>query len=275
MEMTDPRQPEARPPKNTGNTHEESHRPRAGRSLATAVILAGSATQVSAAEPAQNDPATSPAAYVDYLRHSHEKGAAETLNAFQELKPSEQSRFIAYLRDPALFTAFLEQTADRNAGVTAFSENARRSTSLRDGDVTFESERTVSGLAASRPLRRGNHTATHTNKLKLFGINVVQFKLWVNFYSNGRDITRVNDADGSKRNLSGVIRISKGIPKKSLSDWQWCPVGGSCSRGHNANASIVWEGEIGVAGVGEVQIDKRQTMKTTVHGKTTGSLKNA
>jgi len=246
---------------------------RLATALGTFAILASSAAQVSAAE-ATDGPASSPTAYVDYLRHSHEEGAAETLKAFQDLEPSKQRRFVAYLRDPALITGFLGQTEGQNAGVTAFSGNASRSTSLRDGDVTFESERTISGLAASRPLPRGNHTAKVTNNLKLFGINVIQFKLWVNFHSNGRDITRANEADGSKRNLSGVINITKGIPKKGLSDWQWCPIGGNCSRGHNAYASIVWEGDIAYEG-SVVQIDKVQSMTANIYGKTTSSLKNS
>lgn len=244
--------------------------------LATLAILAGTASQVSAAEAKQNlieksDPAAAPATYANYLRHSHEEGAADALKGFQQLTRVQQNKFVNYLHDPALFKGFLSQTEHQGGTITAFSGNTSRSTSLRQGDVTFESRRTISGAAASRPLPSGNHQAKYTKDLKILGVTVVHLSLWVNFHSNGHDITKANYADAAKTNVTGVVHLSKSTPKKALSDWSWCPIGGSCSHGHNASASVVWEGEIKYHGVG-VQIDRVQSMTANIYGKVTGSL---
>jgi hypothetical protein len=245
--------------------------------LGTVAILAGTASQVSAIEAKQtlakqSDPAATPAAYVNYLRHSPVEGAAEALKGFQHLTGAEQRKFIGYLHDPALFKSFLAQTSDQGNGISVYSRNASSTTSLRNGDVTIGQERTVSGLSAarSRPLPEGNHTVTNTTYVKYFGVKVIKLSLWVNFHSNGRDITKANFADAGKKNLSGVINISKGTPKKSLSDWRWCPLHHPCTRGHNADASVIWEGSLVFRG-SMLQVDKEQWMRADIYGEVTQS----
>jgi hypothetical protein len=241
--------------------------------LSTVAIIAGTASQVSAAEAPQavaeqNDPAATPAAYTDYLRHSHEEGAADALKKFQHLTPAEQNKFIGYLHDPALLKSFLDKTADQGNGISVHSRNASSTTSLRGGDVTIGQERTVTGLsaAAARPLPAGNHTVKYTTYVKYFGVKVIKLSLWENFHSNGRDITKVNYADAGKKNLSGVINISQGTPKKVLSNWRWCPSAGHCNSGHHADASVIWEGSVVFRG-SVFQLDKKQWMRADVYGK--------
>ncbi|MET7781701.1 hypothetical protein ABZU94_30310 [Streptomyces mirabilis] len=249
--------------------------------LSTAAILTATASQVSAAEATQtvakqSDPAATPAAYANYLCHSHEDGAADALREFQHLTRAEQAKLIGYLHDPALLKSFLDKTADQGKGMSAYSRNTSSTTSLRNGDVTIGQESTVSGLsvAAAHPLPKGNHTVTYTTYVKYFGIKVIKLSLWENFHSNGRDITKVNYADAGKKNLSGVINLSKGTPKKVLSEWRWCPRGGHCTSGHNADASVVWEGSV-VFGGSVFQVDKEQWMRADVYGKLINySLKN-
>lgn len=240
--------------------------------LGAVTILVGAAAQVSAAEARQNvtaqaDPAASPATYASFLRHSHEEGAADALNAFQHLTRAEQNKFIDYLHDPALLNAFLDKAAVHDERVSTHVRNVSSATALRNGDVTVEQKRVVSGLAAgARPLPKGNHTVTYTTYVKYFGVKVIKLNLSVDFHSNGHDITKVNDADASKKNLSGVINISHAIPKKSLSNWSWCPRGRHCSRGHHADASVIWEGSLVFRG-STFQVDKKQWMRANVYGK--------
>lgn len=241
--------------------------------LGTVAILAGTASQVSAAEGTrtsdkQSDVAATPASYANYLRHSHEEGAADALKGFQHLTPAQQSKFVGYLHDPALLTSFLDKTAGQGSERSTYTRNASSATSLRNGDVIVGQERTVSGVAASRPLPAGNHTVTYTTYIKYFGVKVIKLNLSVDFHSNGRDITKVNDAEASKKNLSGVISISHAIPKKSLSDWRWCERGHACSHGHNADASVIWEGTVAFRG-STFQVDKKQWMRADVYGRLT------
>jgi hypothetical protein len=59
-----------------------------------------------------------------------------------------------------------------------------------------------------------------------------------------------------------------------LSNWGWCPRGGHCSSGHNADASVVWEGSLLVQGT-NFQFDKEQWMRANVYGKLiNSSLRN-
>ncbi|MCQ4199334.1 hypothetical protein M4J06_000778 [Streptomyces coelicoflavus] len=98
----------------------------------------GSISTASAAEPAHSGPASSPAAYVDYLEHSDEDGASETLKEFHSLTASEQKRFIGYLQDPALFTKFLTQSTGEAAASTDTDDT--QVTALRGGDVTLDAD---------------------------------------------------------------------------------------------------------------------------------------
>ncbi|MFI9774333.1 hypothetical protein ACIHCV_06380 [Streptomyces sp. NPDC051956] len=249
--------------------------------LGTLAILAGTAAQASASGPSQTearqgDPAASPAAYANYLRQSHEEGATDTLTAFQHLTRSEQNKFVGYLHDPALLKTFLDRTTDQGSGISAYSRNSSDSTSLHNGDVTIGQQRSISGLSttASRPLPRGNHTVSYTTYMKIHGVKIIKLKLWVNFHSNGRDITKANYADAGKKNLSGVISISKGTPKKGLGQWGFCRRGHACTHGHNAVASVVWEGSVGYRG-SVWQIDKKQSMTANIYGRLADySLKN-
>ncbi|MFE6475787.1 MULTISPECIES: hypothetical protein [Streptomyces] len=247
--------------------------------LGACVLLAGTAAQVSADETPQAadlsaDRAATPAAYINYLSHSDEEGAAETLRGFKSLTLGEQKKFIEHLHDPALLKSYLDAATEQSAALPANTTGT--TTTLRNGDVTIRQERAVStfAAAAAKPLPKGNHTVKYNTDLKLFGVKVIKLSLWVNFYSNGKDITKVNYADAGKMNFSGIINISKGVPKTSLSEWGFCKRGKPCNKGHNADASVVWEGSIVIKG-STVQVDKRQWMRANVYGSLINySLKN-
>ncbi|MFD5817100.1 hypothetical protein [Streptomyces sp. NPDC127038] len=245
--------------------------------LSAVALLTATASQVSAAEVTQtatrhSDPAATPATYANYLRHSGEDGAADALKKFQRLTPTEQAKFIGYLHDPALYKSFLDKAAEQGKSLSVRSRNTNSTTSLRKGDVVMGHESTISGTAAAaaRPLPSGNHTVTYTTYVKFLGIKVIKLSLWENFHSNGRDITKVNYADAGKTNITGVISISKSTPKKVLSGWRWCPLGGHCSSGHDADASVIWEGGVLIRG-SNWQFDKKQWMRADIYGKLVNS----
>ncbi|MFD5011297.1 hypothetical protein [Streptomyces chartreusis] len=242
--------------------------------LGTFAILAGTASQVHAAEAERtaavySDPAATPAAYANYLRSSHEEGAAEALKGFQALPQAEQNKFIDHLHDPALLKSILTKASNQGVASPASLRNASSTTSLNNGEVTIEQERTTTGRSArAAVLPKGNHTVTYNTYVKVFGVKIIKLSLWVNFHSNGRDITKVNSADAGKRNLSGVVSLTKSLPKKSLSNWRFCEPGKPCRSGHNADASVIWEGSVVYQG-STFQVDKKQWMRANVYGKVT------
>ncbi|MEU7581768.1 hypothetical protein AB0B50_29690 [Streptomyces sp. NPDC041068] len=242
-------------------------------SFSAVALLAGTVTQASATEitqptTMQGDLVATPAAYVDYLRHSGEEGAADALKKFQRLTKTQQNKFIDYLHDPALLKSLLEEAGNQGGGISVYSRSGKSTTSLHNGDVTIGQERTISGRSstAKGALPKGNHEAKYTTYVKYFGIKVIKLSLWVNFHSNGRDITKANHADAGKTNLSGAISLSKGTPKKSLSKWTRCRTFDHCTSGHNVDASVVWEGNVLFKG-SSFQIDKEQWMRAGVDGK--------
>lgn len=243
-----------------------------GAAVATLAVLVGTAAQASAVEPVSSNALAGPAAYADYLEHSDGNGALDALREFRALTPNEQTRFLSHLQDPSLYTDFLASVVREQSDVTALSRTTRRSAPRGNGDVSFESESVVTGVRAGAdggPLAAGDHTVQRSNKLKVLGVNVVELKIWVSFHSNGRDITRVNDADGGQRNVSLTARASKNEVRQSLGTQQFCARGGSCVGGHTANVSIIWNLE----GVG-VSYAKRQTLKVSRNGAGAASLQN-
>ncbi|ALV34690.1 hypothetical protein [Streptomyces sp. CdTB01] len=241
--------------------------------VGTVAVLAGSVTQASAAEPVSGNPTANPTQYADYLEHSSEEGASTALEKFRGLTPTEQNRFLSYVQDPSLYKDFLASAPEQDDD--NLSVNTDRSVSLRNGDVTYESEGAVSGVrsAADGVLPSGDFTVKRSNKIKVLGITLVELKIWVKFHSNGHDITKVLDADGGQRNLSGSVNFSKERAKKSLGYQQFCRRGGSCVAGHTAIASIIWNGSA-VIEDSSFQFDKKQTLTAARDGSGHANLKN-
>ncbi|MFF5495871.1 hypothetical protein [Streptomyces aquilus] len=239
-----------------------------------AALLVGTASHATAADNRQstvqkNDPAATPSAYTAYLRHSHEEGATDALRAFQDLSQAEQAKFLDYLHDPAVLKSAFDKSADQSTGTSLPTRNSTNTTLLYDGDVVIDQERTISGPSvAAHVLSSGDHSVNYTTYVKVLGVKVIKLNLELNFHSNGRDITKVNRAEASKRNLSGVISLSHEKEKKWLSNWSFCERGKPCDSGHLANASVIWEGNVAYRG-SVIQIDKKQYMRANVHGKLT------
>ncbi|CAL9531731.1 hypothetical protein SUDANB1_04034 [Streptomyces sp. enrichment culture] len=181
-----------------------------------------------AAEPTYTSPLASTAAHADYLKHSDEQGALDTLKEFQALTPDEQSRFLGYLQDPSLYKGFLTAGPEERNGVTAFSQNTSHTASSRNGDVTYEAESTVSALkaGASKPLPKGDHTVKRSNKIKVLGVTVIELKIWETFHSNGRNITKVISADGGKRHCQQQLDERVGATRHTAHSR--APKTGSC-----------------------------------------------
>ncbi|MFF2651606.1 hypothetical protein [Streptomyces sp. NPDC058045] len=239
----------------------------------TAVTVLGGAAQAQAAAPAGNnagksDPAATPAAYSNYLRHSDEPGADKALAQFKSLTSAQQTKFVGYLHDPEVLRSFIDVAAAQGSGLSTKALNTKSTTSLRNGDVTIGQESAVTGVAASakKKLGKGPHTVKYNAYVKYFGVKVIKMSLWVNFKSNGHDITKVTSAGAGKINLSGVISLSHTTPKKARTWWRWCPKGKPCSSGHFAEASVIWEGNIAFKG-SMFQIDKKQWMQADIYGK--------
>ncbi|MFF9122489.1 hypothetical protein ACF09J_04160 [Streptomyces sp. NPDC014889] len=242
----------------------------------TFTLLAGSTTQALATDLVKTDTTSTPAAYADYLRHSNEDGAAQASKAFDALSPNEQKQFVTHLHDPALFASFLNQPVKQEEGITASTYNSSHTTTVKGGDVTFVSRRDITAATSTaKPLPKGNHWASYTQDLKIKGITVLKLKLSVNFHSNGKDVTKVNYAEASKKNLSGLIKVAHDSPKTWLGQWKLCKKGKPCSHGHLAGASVVWEGTVSGPSY-EFQVDKKQTMEANVYGSVTyKTFKNA
>ncbi|WP_329411711.1 hypothetical protein OG802_17865 [Streptomyces sp. NBC_00704] len=241
-----------------------------GATAATVAVLAGTATQVAAAEPVTANAFASPTAYADYLEHSKEEGSRATLAAFQALSPDKQSQFLHYLQDPSLYKDFLTASTDEPSNVTALTTNINRTVPLRNGDITFESESVVSApsAAAGGALPVGNHEVKRRNTIRVLGIPALSLSIWVQFHSNGSDITEVIDADGASQRV-GLVIVSKEKAKKSRGTQQFCRRGASCVGGHTAIASIIWN-----VSSTTFAFDKKQTLTVSRNGTGTASLKN-
>ncbi|MFI9202331.1 hypothetical protein [Streptomyces sp. NPDC053048] len=233
--------------------------------LGTAAILAGgtmgtaTAADTAGTGTTRNAQTATPAAYITYLSASREEGAAQTLKEFKALPVAKQNKYLDYLNDPKVLKALMEDAprADR----------AESRTSMFDGDVVVESRQQATfapdapaGSAALGKLSRGTWESWYQASQKILGVTVTKLKVWVNYYTDGNKITRVNFADGAKRNFNAAVSISMGVPKA----WK---------DGSYANGSVVWEGSIIYKGFG-IQIDKRQKVWANEYGYRGGYLKN-
>jgi hypothetical protein len=125
---------------------------------------------------------------------------------------------------------------------------------------TTEAAPGESAEATRGKLSRGTWESKYTFNQKILGVTVTRLSVWVNYYTNGSKITKVNFADGGKRNFNAAVSISKSTPKH----WK---------DGSYANGSVVWEGSIIYKGFG-VNIDKRQKVWANEYGYRGGYLKN-
>lgn len=249
---------------------------RAIAALGTAAILAGTAQTAANADTGTSRSAetATPAAYINYLTASKDAGAAQTLSDFKGLSAPDQEKYLDYLNDPKVLEAFLQEAAESEPGAEPKTATAARtmaaedSTSLFDGDVVVEAAQestftpdTTAGVQAARGnLPKGTWESKYTHSQKILGVTVTKLSVWVNYYTNGSRITKVNFADGGKRNFNAAVAISMGVPKA----WK---------DGSYANGSVVWEGSIVYKGFG-VSIDKRQKVWANQTGYRGGYLKN-
>ncbi|MFG3079575.1 hypothetical protein [Streptomyces parvulus] len=257
-------------------------RRRVARSIAVlgaVAIVAGTAvTSVAADDHAatRSGQTATPAAYISYLASSSEEGAAQTLSDFKGLPAAEQEKYLDYLNNPEVFRALMEDAPEPTQDTTAGPQSAPAedtTTSLFGGDVVVESEHestftpdtkpepgSSAEAARKRKLSRGTWESTYSHTQKIFGVTVTKLSVWVNYYTNGSKITKVNFADGGRRNYNASVSISKGVPKH----WK---------DGRYANGSVVWEGNIVFKGFG-VSIDKREKVWANEYGYRGGYLKN-
>ncbi|MFD7877397.1 hypothetical protein ACFV5G_25390 [Streptomyces sp. NPDC059766] len=205
------------------------------------------------------------ATYEASLTDSKESGAADTLKQFQSLSHDDQIKFLNYAEDPDNLKALLGQAAD----VPAAGTPMHSITSLGGGDVQISADSdatftpdtsTGDDAVAAGKLHRGWWDTTYTVKQKILGVTVTKLSLWVNYYTNGSSITKVDHADCGKRNFNAAVAIGHGTPKA------WLGSG-------NANGEVVWEGSIVYKGFG-VEIDKRHHVTADAWGFKNGYLKN-
>ncbi|MEU8591755.1 hypothetical protein AB0C59_32930 [Streptomyces sp. NPDC048664] len=205
------------------------------------------------------------AAYEANLADSKEPGAGDTLKQFQALSHDQEVKFLDYSEDQDNLKALLDEAAD----VPTPGTPMHSITSLGGGDVDITADSdatftpdTASGLdaAAAGRLHRGWWNTTYTVSQKIFGVTVTKLSLWVEYYTNGSSITKVDHADCGKRNFNAAVSIGHGVPKA------WLASG-------NANGEVVWEGSIIYKGFG-IEIDKRQHVTADAWGYKGGYLKN-
>ncbi len=204
-------------------------------------------------------------AYQNSLRSSTEPGAAETLQQFDALSHDQQVKYLDYTEDPDNLKALLEEAADAPAPGTTVHQLVN----LKGGDVQIETDSDAKftpdpdagdAVAAGGKLSKGWWETTYTVKQKIFGVTVTKFSLWVDYYTNGSKITKVDHADCAKRNFNAAVSISHSVPKASL-------------YGGEANGEVIWEGSIIYRGFG-VEIDKRHHVTANAYGFKSGYLKN-
>ncbi|MFJ1705925.1 hypothetical protein [Kitasatospora sp. NPDC088346] len=207
------------------------------------------------------------AAYQDGLRNSAEPGAADTLREFDALSHDKQVRFLDYAEDPENLKALLQEAAEAPEPGTTVHQLVN----LKGGEVQIEADSAAvftadpdagdaDGVAARGKLSKGWWETTYTVKQKILGITITKLSVWVDYYTNGSKITKVDHADCGKRNFNGAVSISHSVPKASL-------------YGGEANGEVIWEGSIIYRGFG-VEIDKRHHVTANAYGFKSGYLKN-
>lgn len=259
--------------------------------LGSAVIIAGmTQTTIAAADdtsPARSNETASVSEYMAYLAWktaSQEPGAADALSKFKALSPPDKEKYLDYLNNPKALEALLQEAAEGEPGtdtptVSTAAANTTAagvtsSTPLFGGDIVIETaqESTFTpdpdgptpareAQAAGGKLRKGTWESKFTASQKILGVTVTKLSVWVNYYTNGNKITKVNFADGGKRNYNAAVALTKSIPKAWMD-------------GSYANGSIIWEGSIVFKDFG-ISIDKRQKVWANAYGFRGGYLKNA
>ncbi|MBW8738086.1 MAG: hypothetical protein JF621_13495 [Streptomyces turgidiscabies] len=252
---------------------------RAIAALGTATILtwtAGAATAIAETGIERSGQTTTPAVYIRYLsspKFANDEAAARTLSEFKGLSAAGKEKYLDYLNDPKVLEALIlatseaEPGSDPAAAPTARATAVEESTSSFNGDVVVVAEQeatftpdAAAGAQARGKLSRGTWETKYSHSQKILGVTVTRLSVWVNYYTNGSKITRVNFAECGKRNFNAAVAISSSVPKHWLD-------------GSYANGSVVWEGSIIYKGFG-VSIDKRQQVWANESGFRGGYLKN-
>ncbi|WP_327284804.1 MULTISPECIES: hypothetical protein [unclassified Streptomyces] len=204
------------------------------------------------------------ASYENSLKNSTEPEAAATLKEFDALAHDKKIKFLDYTEDPENLKALLQEAAD----VPEAGKSVHSLVNLKDGDVqiqadsdaTFKPDADVDGVAAGGKLSRGWWETTYSVKQKILGVTVTKLSLWVNYYTNGSSITKVDHADCAKRNYNAAVSIGHSVPKAQLASG-------------TAIGEVIWEGSIIYRGFG-IEIDKRHQVKANAYGFKSGYLKN-
>jgi hypothetical protein len=252
---------------------------RAIAALGTATILtctAGAATATADTGIERSGQTTTPAVYIRYLsspKFANDESAARTLSEFKGLSAAGKEKYLDYLNEREVLEAFLlatseaEPGSDPAAAPTARTTTVEKSTSSFNGDVVVVAEQeatftpdATAGAQARGKLSRGTWETKYSHSQKILGVTVTRLSVWVNYYTNGSKITRVNFAECGKRNFNAAVAISNSVPRH----WK---------DGSYANGSVVWEGSIIYKGFG-VSIDKRQKVWANEYGFRGGYLKN-
>ncbi|WP_159769189.1 hypothetical protein [Streptomyces sp. HM190] len=262
--------------------------------LGSAVIIAGLTQTANAAsadtKPTRTPETATPVDYIAYLAHQSANGAAgagEALQAFRGLSSAAKETYLDHLNNPAALEALLQavgeaepdpdpETASAPVSATAAVGETKTvatttaSKTLADGDIVIETTQEATftpdpddipgPTQPSGKLRRGTWESTYRVTQRIFGVPVTRLSVWVNYYTNGNKITRVNHADGGKRNFNAAVAITKSLPKA----WK---------SGSYANGSVGWEGSIVFKDFG-ITIDKRQKVYANEYGFRGGYLKN-
>ncbi|MET9963022.1 hypothetical protein ABZ128_28815 [Streptomyces sp. NPDC006326] len=235
-----------------------------------ATALAGIATAALLGTGTANASIISPdgmriAAYENSLKNSTEPEAAATLQQFDALTHDKKVKFLNYSEDPENLKALLQEVAD----VPEAGTSVHQLVNLKDGDVQIEadSEATfkpddaeAAAVAARGKLSRGWWETTYSVKQKILGVTVTKLSLWVNYYTDGSKITKVDHADCGKRNYNAAVSIGHSVPKAQLASG-------------TAIGEVIWEGSIIYKGFG-IEIDKRHQVKANAYGFKSGYLKN-
>ncbi|MER7468700.1 hypothetical protein [Streptomyces sp. NPDC097981] len=236
----------------------------------TAVVLAGLATAALLGTGTANASIIAPdalriASYENSLKNSTEPEAAATLKQFDALAHDKKVKFLDYTEDPENLKALLQEAADvPEAGTTVHSLVNLKGGDVQieaDSDATFKPDDTDAAAVAARgKLSRGWWDTTYSVKQKIFGVTVTKLSLWVNYYTDGSKITKVDHADCGKRNYNAAVSIGHGVPKAQLASG-------------TAIGEVIWEGSIIYRGFG-IEIDKRHQVKADAYGFKSGYLKN-
>ncbi|MFD9539258.1 hypothetical protein [Streptomyces sp. NPDC060022] len=179
--------------------------------MAVAILAGALSTGAATADQTGTDGAAAmntESEYVEFLEEQGSAEARETLSGFKALPAEDKSKFLNYLDDPEILTAFLDESSGdsvREDSDVPETMEARQVTKYNQ-DVSFVREARVSTEAsmAATPSASWTNKATYSFSQKMFGVTITKFTVWVRYQATrtGYKVLKVHNSGSSLRNFN-------------------------------------------------------------------------